>query len=145
MAVMKESSRLSRRWLWLMPLLLVMPLLLHRHGRARDAYPHQAPDDAILVDVHGTVRPYSLAGRGTRMILVPLEEADRKNWLGGYPRAVIGPEGAFRISTYRPGDGAPPGAYRLLVDGAESRTPSRGPIIVISKERTHALHLHLLD
>jgi hypothetical protein len=33
-----------------------------------------------------------------------------------YPRAGVKEDGSFKVTTYRSGDGAPPGSYRVTVD-----------------------------
>ncbi len=42
------------------------------------------------------------------------------------PHGVVGPDGTFQLKTYRDGDGAPPGDYRVTIEwpGEDPRNPS---------------------
>jgi hypothetical protein len=53
---------------------------------------------------------------GAMVFLHPADDAGKKaDWSAGYPRATIGPEGDFHMTTYETQDGAPPGKYVMVV------------------------------
>ncbi len=38
-----------------------------------------------------------------------------EDWPEGYPRAIVGPDGRFELTTYEEADGAPAGEYAVLI------------------------------
>jgi hypothetical protein len=69
---------------------------------------------------------------GALVVFHPLDEADQE---AVRPQGHVGPDGAFALTTYEPGDGAPAGDYRVTVElwltdvngdaGPTSRLPAR--------------------
>jgi len=52
---------------------------------------------------------------GAMVFLHPVDaEGKQADWWAGYPRAMVGPEGDFRFTTYITHDGAPTGRYVLI-------------------------------
>jgi hypothetical protein len=52
---------------------------------------------------------------GALVIFTPKENAEREKWPMGYPRGNVQADGSFKLTTYRPDDGAPAGNYAVTV------------------------------
>ena len=70
---------------------------------------------ATLHPVEGVFRWHGVAAEKATVILHPSGNPQPKDWPGGYPRGVVDASGTFRISTFKPGDGAPAGEYVILL------------------------------
>ncbi|MBW3538917.1 MAG: hypothetical protein KY476_01475 [Planctomycetes bacterium] len=67
-------------------------------------------------------------GKPAEGAMLVLHRADGKNFdaRGTRPRATVGADGSFEVTTYQGGDGAPPGDYQVAVmwlDDPDSSTP----------------------
>jgi hypothetical protein len=87
------------------------------------------PRELPVVPVSGQLFFQSQPAAGALVVLHPLESTDSSLWPMGYPRGTVSADGSFQISTYRDGDGAPEGKYRVCalwtqrLDGAETGDP----------------------
>jgi len=68
----------------------------------------------VCYPVKGELTVAGKPADGATVILQP-KEANRDEWSDGYPRATVGPDGKFQVSTYGENDGAPTGDYVVLV------------------------------
>ena len=77
----------------------------------------KAPDRPKVTKVSGQVFVENKPAKGALITLVPMQAPEEvaKSWKFGYPRATVGADGKFQVSTYELGDGAPPGEYRLTI------------------------------
>lgn len=66
------------------------------------------------VPVTGKVMYAAHPAAGAQVSLVP-EVASLADWPLGYPRGTVADDGSLVISTFKPGDGAPIGAYKIAV------------------------------
>ncbi|MGV3608384.1 MAG: hypothetical protein ACO1RA_18410 [Planctomycetaceae bacterium] len=100
MAISKNGT-----WLWIIVLTLVC------------ASCNKAPDRPKVTQVSGQVFVENKPAKGALITLVPMQAPEdvAKSWKFGYPRATVGADGKFQVSTYELGDGAPPGEYRLTI------------------------------
>jgi hypothetical protein len=69
---------------------------------------------------------------GARLTLQPEVVSDPKLWPMGYPSAIVQPDGKFQFTSYKEGDGAPEGTYKLLAkwddsDGIPNEDPDAPP------------------
>jgi hypothetical protein len=85
------------------------------------------PDGSGLVPVEGVLRYNDQPLAGAEIVFHPVSEGP-----GWMPVAVTGPDGSFRPATREPGDGIPPGRYRLTVvwrpdDGTADEPPNLLP------------------
>src|SRR3954451_12804700 len=74
-----------------------------------------APPKKICYPVKGELLVKDKPAEGALVILRPLPEANPDEWLMGFPRATVGPDGKFEVGTYGDHDGAPAGDYMVLV------------------------------
>jgi len=65
--------------------------------------------------VRGKVFYQKKPAAGAIVFLHPVEKADPADSPDPFPRGVVGPDGSFEITTFAPGDGAPPGEYTATV------------------------------
>jgi hypothetical protein len=67
-----------------------------------------------LQPVQGTLSVNGKPAQGATVVLHP---ADGKNFdsRGSRPQGTVGPDGAFKVTTYQDGDGAPAGEYNVAV------------------------------
>jgi hypothetical protein len=68
--------------------------------------------------VHGTVTVQNKPAAKAVLVLRPASQGPLK---GPIPHGEVGPDGAFQISTYAEGDGAPEGEYIVTITWPESR------------------------
>lgn len=68
-----------------------------------------------VVPVRGQVFWQSKPAAGALVVLCPDGAAAAAGWPEGYPRAVAGEDGSFRIGTYDQEDGAPEGQYKVTI------------------------------
>ena len=73
---------------------------------------HRGGGDRPVVPAAGKVFFKGKPAEGARVTLVSLTENDPKK---PRPGGEVGPDGAFRLSTYASYDGAPPGTYAVLI------------------------------
>ena len=52
---------------------------------------------------------------GAVVVFRPVGDDKLENWPDGFPRASVGGDGSFELSTYGDGDGAPAGDYAVLI------------------------------
>lgn len=77
----------------------------------------RAPDRPKVTPVSGQVFVENKPAKGALITFVPMQAPEEvaKTWKFGYPRATVGDDGKFQVSTYEFGDGAPPGEYRITI------------------------------
>jgi hypothetical protein len=68
----------------------------------------------VCYPVRGELTVAGKPADGATVILQP-KEANREEWSEGFPRATVGADGKFQVSTYGENDGAPAGDYIILV------------------------------
>lgn len=97
--------------------LLLLPLLLAGCG---------VPDGRMTVHrVRGSVKVDGRPASGMDVVLYPDTPLADKN--ADYPRAAVGEDGSFAITTYDEGDGAPAGSYKVsILQGGDSSSESIG-------------------
>jgi hypothetical protein len=71
-----------------------------------------------LNPVRGTVMVQNKPAEKAVVVLRPVSNGPLK---GPLPHAEVGPDGSFRISTYKDADGAPEGEYIVTITWPESR------------------------
>ncbi len=72
------------------------------------------PPKKVCYPVKGELTVAGKPAEGATIILQP-RDANPTDWSAGFPRATVGPEGKFQVSTYGENDGAPAGEYVILV------------------------------
>ncbi len=72
------------------------------------------PAKKVCYPVKGELTVAGKPAEGATIILQP-READPTDWSAGFPRATVGADGKFQVSTYGENDGAPAGEYVILV------------------------------
>jgi hypothetical protein len=72
------------------------------------------PAKKACYPVKGQLFVASKPAAGAMVVLHP-DEGTPEEWTAGYPRAQVQSDGAFDIETYGDKDGAPAGAYKVLV------------------------------
>ena len=75
------------------------------------------PAKKVCYPVKGELTVAGKPAEGATIILQP-READPTDWSAGFPRATVGADGKFQVSTYGENDGAPAGDYVILVTWA---------------------------
>src|SRR5947209_5956143 len=104
----------SKRTTW--PSLLFVLLLCFGGCRgARDDRPETYP-------VRGEVRVGGKPAAGARVQLIALDEPALARFA---PHGDVGPDGTFRLTTFRTGDGAPAGRYALTLTWPLPPRPGR--------------------
>jgi hypothetical protein len=81
-----------------------------------------APQKKVCFPVRGELTVAGKPADGAAVILQP-KDANREEWSEGYPRATVGADGKFQVSTYGENDGAPAGDYIILVSW-EAQSPT---------------------
>src|SRR5262245_66458148 len=76
--------------------------------------PQAGAKKKVCYPVRGELTVAGKPADGATVILQP-KEANRDEWSDGYPRATVGADGKFQVSTYGENDGAPAGDYIVLV------------------------------
>lgn len=69
-----------------------------------------------LYPVEGEVFVKAQPAAGARVVLHPAPGSAAGEWAHGYPRAIVGDDGKFKVTTATAEDGAPPGPYVVLVE-----------------------------
>jgi hypothetical protein len=72
------------------------------------------PPKKVCYPVKGELTVGGKPAEGATVMFQP-QEADSTDWSAGYPRATVGADGKFEVSTYGENDGAPAGDYVILV------------------------------
>jgi hypothetical protein len=72
------------------------------------------PPKKVCYPVKGELTVAGKPAEGATIILQP-REANPTDWSAGFPRATVGGDGKFQVSTYGENDGAPAGEYVILV------------------------------
>jgi hypothetical protein len=72
------------------------------------------PPKKVCYPVKGELTVGGKPAEGATIILQP-REANPTDWSAGFPRATVGGDGKFQVSTYGENDGAPVGEYVILV------------------------------
>lgn len=104
---------MSRRIHVLMWFLLSPGIVLPACGTARKQLP--------VVPVAGDLFFQGKPAVGAMIVLHPTAgSAPASEWTAGYPRAIVAPDGSFRVCTYGIDDGAPEGEYLVLVQWQQS-------------------------
>jgi hypothetical protein len=52
---------------------------------------------------------------GAFVVFRPVKEMPELQKTGGHPRATVGKDGKFKLTTFRPDDGAPAGEYEVII------------------------------
>jgi hypothetical protein len=82
------------------------------------------PPPKACVPVQGRLLVNARPAAGAMVYFRPEDGSPAETWGTGYPRARVGADGTFVVTTYSAGDGAPPGEYRLLVEWLDGVPPS---------------------
>ena len=64
--------------------------------------------------VNGELTVAGKPAEGATVMFQP-RDANAADWSAGYPRATVGADGKFQVSTYGENDGAPAGDYIILI------------------------------
>src|SRR6266496_3538655 len=75
---------------------------------------NSGPPRKVCYPVSGELTFQGKAAEGATVMFQP-REANAAEWSAGYPRATVGSDGKFQVSTYGENDGAPTGDYVILV------------------------------
>jgi hypothetical protein len=68
----------------------------------------------VCYPVKGELTVQGKPAEGATVMFQP-RDANPAEWSDGYPRATVGADGKFQVSTYGENDGAPAGDYVILV------------------------------
>ena len=68
----------------------------------------------VSYPVKGELTVQGKPAEGATVMFQP-RDANPADWSDGYPRATVGADGKFQVSTYGENDGAPAGEYVILV------------------------------
>ncbi len=72
---------------------------------------HGGPERLPVFPLTGTLVIEGQPAAGAAIVLYPEDES-----ISARPRASVGDDGTFAVTTYEPGDGAPPGEYKVTVE-----------------------------
>jgi len=72
------------------------------------------PSKKVCYAVKGELTVGGKPAEGATVMFQP-RDANPAEWSEGYPRAKVGPDAKFQVSTYGENDGAPAGEYVILV------------------------------
>lgn len=95
----------SGQWLWIVAVALACVSC------------NKSPSRPKVTLVSGQVFVENKPAKGALVTLVPIQAPEEvaRSWKFGFPRATVGEDGKFQVSTYEFGDGAPPGEYRVTI------------------------------
>ena len=96
-----------------MPRLIALPVILSA-GLAIAGCSPGGPAKKVCYPVKGELTVRGKPAEGATVIFQPWD-ANPADWSAGYPRATVGADGKFQVSTYGENDGAPAGDYVILV------------------------------
>src|SRR3954451_14894602 len=96
-----------------MPRIIAL-LMLFAAGLAVAACSPSGPTKKVCYPVKGELTVGGKPAEGATVMFQP-REAEPTDWAAGYPRATVGADGKFEVSTYGENDGAPAGDYVILV------------------------------
>ncbi len=98
-----------RSALRLIPLLMVICAAVQTIGCSSGG-----PPKKVCYPVKGELTVGGKPAEGATVMLQP-KDANPTDWSAGYPRATVGADGKFQVSTYGENDGAPAGDYVILI------------------------------
>jgi hypothetical protein len=78
----------------------------------------KGPPKKVCYPVKGELYVKDKPAEGAVIIFRPQQDNDPATWSAGFPRANVGPDGKFAVSTYAENDGAPAGDYALGITWA---------------------------
>jgi hypothetical protein len=73
----------------------------------------KGPPKKVCYPVKGELFVKDKPAAGALITFRPQQDNDPASWSAGFPRANVGPDGKFEVSTYGENDGAPAGDYTL--------------------------------